>query len=111
VLPEIDQSTLAGRLTDGDAFVLDVREAHEYRTGHVPGALNIPLSVLPVRMHELPRDRQVLVICQAGGRSAQATLLLRAVGVDAYNVSGGTGAWIAAGRPVATAAGWRETTR
>jgi len=105
VIPEIDQNTLAGRLAAGDAFVLDVREAREYRPGHVPGALNIPLSILPVRMHELPRNEQVLVICQAGGRSAQATLLLRAVGVDAYNVSGGTGAWIAAGHPVATAAG------
>ena len=105
MLPEIDQNTLAHRLADGDAFVLDVREASEHRRGHVPGALNIPLSVLPVRMHELPTDQQVLVICQAGGRSAQATLLLRAVGVDAYNVSGGTGAWIAAGHPVATAAG------
>ena len=78
MLPEIDQNTLARRLADGDAFVLDVREAREYRLGHVPGALNIPLSILPVRMHELPRNRQVLVICQAGGRSAQATLLLRA---------------------------------
>lgn len=105
MLSEIDQKTLARRLADGDAFVLDVREAREYRAGHVPGALNIPLSILPVRMHELPRNKQVLVICQAGGRSTQATLLLRAVGVDAYSVSGGTVAWIAAGRPVATAAG------
>ncbi|MGZ4567351.1 MAG: rhodanese-like domain-containing protein [Blastococcus sp.] len=104
MIPEIDQTTLAGRLADGDALVLDVREAHEFRPGHVPGAWNIPLSILPVRMHELPKDKQVLVICQAGGRSAQATVLLRAVGVDAYSVSGGTGAWIEAGRPVATVA-------
>ena len=104
MIPEIDQNTLADRLADGDAFVLDVREAREYRPGHVPGALNIPLSILPVRMHEVPKDKQVLVICQAGGRSAQATTLLRAVGVDAYSVSGGTGAWIEAGRPVATVA-------
>jgi rhodanese-related sulfurtransferase len=104
VIPEIDQNTLADRLADGDAFVLDVREAREYRPGHVPGALNIPLSILPVRMHELPKDEQVLVICQAGGRSAQATMLLRAVGVDAYSVTGGTGAWIEAGRPVSTVA-------
>jgi rhodanese-related sulfurtransferase len=104
VIPEIDHTTLAGRMAEGNAYVLDVREAREYRPGHVPGAVNIPLSILPVRLSELPKDRPVLVICQAGGRSAQATMLLRAVGVDAHSVSGGTGAWIDAGRPVETAA-------
>ena len=103
MIPEIDQDTFAGRLDDGDALVIDVRETREYRPGHVPGATNLPLSVLPVRLPELPKDRPVYVICQSGGRSAQATALMRAVGIDAANVAGCTGAWIQAGRPVATA--------
>ncbi|GAA0256854.1 hypothetical protein GCM10010492_67200 [Saccharothrix mutabilis subsp. mutabilis] len=98
--PEIDQNAFAARLAAGNAFVVDVREAREYRPGHVPGARNVPLSVLPVRVGELPKDQPVFVICQSGGRSARATELLRAVGVDAVDVLGGTGAWIAAGRPV-----------
>ncbi|MGW4213472.1 rhodanese-like domain-containing protein [Lentzea sp. NPDC004789] len=100
---EIDQNGFAARLSQGNAFVLDVREAREYRAGHVPGARNVPLSVLPARVAELPDDRPVYVICQSGGRSAQATDLLRAVAIDAVNVLGGTGAWIGSGRPVETA--------
>jgi rhodanese-related sulfurtransferase len=103
VVPEIDQNTLADRLDRPGAYVVDVREAREYRPGHVPGARNIPLSVLPARLPEVPTDRPVLVICQSGGRSAQATELLRSVGIDAYSVAGGTGRWIESGRPVETA--------
>jgi rhodanese-related sulfurtransferase len=104
VIPEIDQNTFTARLTEGDTLVVDVREAREYRPGHVPGARNLPLSVLPARLPELPKGEPVYVICQSGGRSAQATALMRAVGIDATSVTGGTGAWIDAGRPVQTAA-------
>jgi rhodanese-related sulfurtransferase len=104
VIPEIDIRTLADRLATDDAVLLDVREAREYRTGHVPGARNLPLSVLPARLPEIPKDRPVLVICQAGGRSAQATALMRAVGIGATSVAGGTGEWIDSGRPVDTVA-------
>ena len=57
----------------------------------------------PDRLPELPKDQPVYVICQAGGRSAQATELMRAVGIDATSVTDGTGAWIEAGRPVESA--------
>lgn len=69
----------------------------------------MPLSVLPAGMHELPRDRPVYPrdrpvysVCQAGGRSAQATELLTSAGVDARSVSGGTAAWTSRGRPSET---------
>ena len=88
----------------GGALLLDVRESDEYAAGHVPGAQLLPLSVLPVRMDELPRDRPVYVVCQAGGRSAQAAQLLTAAGVDARSVTGGTAAWIGSGRPTRTGA-------
>jgi rhodanese-related sulfurtransferase len=104
VVPEIDQNDFAARLAAGDALVLDVRESPEFRAGHVPRARNLPLSRLPVLLGDVPRGRSVLVICQSGRRSAQATELMRSVGIDATNVAGGTAAWIAAGRPVETAA-------
>ena len=99
MVPEIDQETFASHLDAGDVVVVDVREAHEFGSAHVPGAWNLPLSALAERLGELPRGRRVHVICQSGKRSARATALMRAVGVDATNVGGGTGAWIAAGRP------------
>ena len=104
MIPEIDQNTFAARLVEDDVLVVDVRESREYRPGHVPGARNMPLSVLPAWLPELPRNRPVYVICQSGNRSAQATALMRGVGIDATNVAGGTGGWIAAGRPLDTAA-------
>ena len=104
MIPEIDQISFAARLVEDDVLVVDVRESREYRPGHVPGAKNMPLSLLPALLSEVPKDRPVYVICQSGGRSVQATALMRAVGIDATSVAGGTGAWIEAGRPVETAA-------
>jgi rhodanese-related sulfurtransferase len=60
--------------------------------------------VLPARLPELPRDRPVHVICQSGNRSAQATALMRRVGIEATDVAGGTGAWMGSGRPVESTA-------
>lgn len=62
----------------------------------------IPLPTLPPALAELPKDRPVHVICQRGGRGAQATSLLRDLGHDAHSVSGGTAAWRDAGRPTVT---------
>lgn len=104
MIPEMDQTTFAARLADDDVLVVDVRESGEFLAGHVPGATNVPLSRLPALLAELPKGRPVYVICQSGRRSAQATALMRGGGIDAVNVAGGTGEWIAAGRPVETAA-------
>lgn len=103
MVPEIDQNAFAARLAAGDAVVIDVRESCEFRPGHVPGARNLPLSVLPAWMAELPKNRPVYVICQSGRCSAHAAALMRAVGIDATNVAGGTGEWIRSGRTVETA--------
>ena len=101
MVTEVGLQDLEQALQDKE-LVLDVRESEEYAAGHVPGAQLLPLSMLPVRLHELPRDRAVYVVCQAGGRSAQAAQLLTAAGVDARSVAGGTAAWTKAGRPVDT---------
>ncbi|SJN42445.1 Rhodanese-like domain protein [Microbacterium esteraromaticum] len=79
--------------------LIDVRERDEYAAGHVPGAVNLPLSELGDRLAELPAEA-FDVICQAGGRSGRAVEALSMRGHDATNVEGGTGEWIAQGRPV-----------
>ena len=71
MVPEIDQRGFAALQADGLALVIDVREAREYRTGHVPGARNLPLSVLPLHLKNLPKDQPVYVICRSGDRSPQ----------------------------------------
>ena len=74
--------------------VVDVREPWEYRQGHVPGALLIPLGQLSTRVNELNPERPVAVICASGNRSQSAAALLGQKGFKTvYNVSGGTGAW------------------
>ncbi|GHC97684.1 sulfurtransferase [Nocardiopsis terrae] len=81
-----------------DVYLLDVREDDEWRTGHAPGAVHIPLGTLGERADEVPRDRRVYVICRSGGRSGQATMALNQAGWDAVNVAGGMQAWEHAAR-------------
>jgi rhodanese-related sulfurtransferase len=93
----IDTPTLAAL---DRSVVIDVREEYEFVSGHAPGAINLPLSGLVDRLDEIPRDEPVYVICEHGGRSAQATEWLVARGIDATNVLGGTSAWRGSGLPV-----------
>jgi hydroxyacylglutathione hydrolase len=85
----------------GELCVLDVRRPGEHAGGHVPGAVNVPLSELQRRLGELDPRRPTAVVCQTGYRSSAAASLLRRAGFpEVFNVAGGTAAWIAAGQPV-----------
>ncbi len=81
-------------------YLLDVRQPEEFRGGHVPGAKLIPLGELRSRMNELPKDREILVICHSGNRSLSATRQLASAGYRATNVIGGLIAWARSGLPV-----------
>ena len=70
-------------------FLLDVREKIELAVEHVPGAVTIPLGELRSRLDELPRDREILVICRSGQRAYTATRMLVQNGFDARVISGG----------------------
>jgi NADPH-dependent 2,4-dienoyl-CoA reductase/sulfur reductase-like enzyme/rhodanese-related sulfurtransferase len=72
-----------------DGFLLDVREQFELAVEHVPEAVNIPLGQLRSRLDELPRDREIHVICRSGQRAYYAARLLLQNGFDASVVSGG----------------------
>jgi rhodanese-related sulfurtransferase len=93
----IDQVAAA---LDRGAAVIDVREPVEFRDGHLPGAVNIPMGQLTRRLDELDRTRPVYVVCASGNRSGAMVDVLTAAGYDATNVAGGTSAWIRAGRPI-----------
>ncbi|QFR03178.1 rhodanese-like domain-containing protein [Streptomyces phaeolivaceus] len=94
--------------------VVDVRTPGEYASGHVPGAVNIPLDqperALPV-LKESRSDAEPLIVCRSGARSAKACAFLTEHGVTAADLAGGTHAWAAGGhelhRPSGGArAGW-----
>lgn len=87
-------------LADSGAVVLDVREPDEWRAGHVAGALWIPMGEVGARHEEVPRDRQVVVICRSGGRSSRVVAELVQAGYDAVNAGGGMKAWQAHGYPL-----------
>ena len=72
-----------------DEFLLDVRNPEELAVEHVPGAVNIPLPQLRSRLGELPREREILVICRSGQRAYYATRILLQNGFKARNLSGG----------------------
>jgi NADPH-dependent 2,4-dienoyl-CoA reductase/sulfur reductase-like enzyme/rhodanese-related sulfurtransferase len=73
----------------GEGFLLDVREAFELAVEEAPGAVNISMGQLRGRLNELPRDREILVICRSGGRAYYATRMLLQNGFKARTLSGG----------------------
>lgn len=101
-VPTVDIEQTAAH--DG-AFLLDVREVGEWIHGHIPGTVNIPLGELADRLDDVARDREVIVICRSGNRSALATQLLRSIGIEAFNMRGGTTAWGQAGKTLLNSGG------
>lgn len=82
------------RQSGGDPLVLDVREVHEVAICAIPDSLHIPMGTVPQRVGELPMDRDIVVVCHHGGRSAQVTMWLRSRGFDrTTNLNGGVDAW------------------
>jgi rhodanese-related sulfurtransferase len=89
-----------------DAYLLDVREDDEWQAGHIPGAVHVPMSGLLARLAEVPKDRDVVVVCKVGGRSAQVTAYLVQQGwPNVRNLDGGVVEWVGAGRPFVSETG------
>lgn len=82
-------------------LLVDVREPNEIHQVRAEGVIVMPLSTWMARYSELPRDQPLLLICQSGARSGQATAFLLSNGwTDVTNVAGGMLAWVQAGLPV-----------
>lgn len=91
--PTISTSELESKLSEKPQ-VIDVREPHEFKNGHIPGAKNVPLGKIPAYT---PKG-QVYVVCQSGMRSKRAAKMLLKQGHDVTNVRGGMMAWAGAKR-------------
>jgi rhodanese-related sulfurtransferase len=95
--PAAAHSRLSG---DHPPYLLDVREPDEFRAEHIDGAKLIPLGQINARLHELPKDREIVCICRSGARSSVAARHLAAAGYRTLNLSGGMIGWQRAGLPV-----------
>lgn len=99
---EVDVAT-AAQMRDAGAFILDVRELDEWVSGHIPDATLVALGSLASRVEEVPKDRDVVVVCRSGNRSAQGRdILLNAGFSRVTSMAGGMNDWAAAGLPVVT---------
>jgi len=94
-LPSVSVEDLKRQLAgEFDGLLIDVREPDEYAVSNIPGSRLIPLGTLADAMSGLPRDKEILVHCKSGGRSARATQALLDAGFpDVKNVTGGIDAW------------------
>ncbi len=96
---DVHPKVMSANLPAG-VYLLDVREDDEWAAGHAPEAVHVRLSQLSVRSDEIPRDRDVYVICRSGARSAYAAQALAGAGWTTVNVADGMTGWAVAGRPM-----------
>lgn len=91
----VPHDELVRRVKSGEVTVIDVRPAEEYRAGHLPGALSVPLQELEARLGELPKRRQVVAYCRGPYcvMAVQAVELLRKKGFKAHRMEHGVAEW------------------
>ena len=102
----VDREALVRRVQGGEVTVLDVRPPEEYRAGHIPGAVSVPLKEVERRLGELPRDREVVAYCRGPYcvMAVEAVEILRANGLRAVRLEDGVPDWRARGLPVEVSA-------
>lgn len=97
-VPQLVPSQLRDVLRKKKVQVVDVRAPDEWKHGHLPGAIHIPLAAMPDRFGELETSSPIVVHCRGGGRSSIATSFLQAQGIgDVTNLDGGYEGWVAEG--------------
>jgi len=80
--------------------LIDVRSPSEYATGHIPGAVNMPMDQVQSRLPDLEGEDSIVLVCQSGQRARIVAGLLETCGKDLCILEGGTSAWMKAGLPV-----------
>jgi rhodanese-related sulfurtransferase len=95
----VESEELLRRVRNGEVTVLDVRPPEEYRAGHIPGALSIPIGELKARLKQLPKDREVVAYCRGPYcvMAVEAVELLRKKGFTAHRLEQGVIDWRARG--------------
>jgi len=103
-LSAVDRETLIDQVQAGKVVVIDVRPSEEYRAGHIPGALGIPLQQLRRRLAELPRNKNIVAYCRGPYcvLAVDAVRLLRSRGLKAYRLDASVHDWRARGLRLAT---------
>lgn len=98
----VDRKALLKKVQRGEVAVLDVRPVEEYRAGHIPGAVSIPIAELKRRLTELPRSREIVAYCRGPYCvfAVDAVKLLRARGFKAARMEEGIPEWRARGLPI-----------
>jgi phage shock protein E len=86
-------------------YLLDVRTPQEYRQEHISGAELIPLDELTSRVNRLPKEREIICICESGSRSIVAAHRLNSMGYKVSNMKGGMNRWTRAGLPTKSGPG------
>lgn len=82
-----DEDVLAGReAVKNGAMIIDVRSKKEYYKKHIEGSVNIPIAYVDKMYNSLPKDKELVVYCHSGSRSAIAARLLREQGWTVHNV-------------------------
>ena len=104
MIKEIDAFALQNRIAEGDDFVLlDIRSAGELAQGMLPDAEHLPMHMIPLRVSELPKDKDVILYCHSGARSYHACAYLAQQGYDnVINLRGGILGWARSGYQLAT---------
>lgn len=95
MINEIDSQTLQQRLAAGeDLLLVDIRTPAEVAQGIIPGCMKLPMHLIPLRMNELPKNKDVVLYCRSGARSYQACAYLMQQGQErVLNLRGGIIAW------------------
>jgi rhodanese-related sulfurtransferase len=98
----VESAELLRRVKTGEVTVLDVRPAEEYRAGHIPGAISIPVGELKARLKELPKDRDIVAYCRGPYcvLAPEALTILRTKGFTARRLEDGFPEWRLAGLAV-----------
>jgi rhodanese-related sulfurtransferase len=99
---EIDATALKEMMDNGEDICLyDVRSQAEFAQGIIRGGEFAPLHTIPVKMHDLPKDKTIVFYCRSGARSAQACLYVAEnTGIEALNLRGGIISWYQSGNEV-----------
>jgi hydroxyacylglutathione hydrolase len=100
-VPELTPREANERVVAGEAVLVDVREESEWETGRIPTSIHMPLSQMRRRgSRGLPEDKQIVLVCRSGARSALAAAMLSEDDTSkAANLAGGVQAWVREGLP------------
>jgi phage shock protein E len=99
-LPDTISAAEAAAKREAGAFILDVRSQDEWNEYHIPGSTLIPLDQLEARLNEVPKNKEVVVVCRSGNRSKPGRDALKAAGfTQVTSMAGGLNEWKAAGLP------------